>query len=106
MHAAVRVREPRMGRLHYWNYPFTFRMTTTSKVLIGVVVLAAVALVAVFAVRPHAASSPTGEAALPTSASDTSDDALAKDSAAIDAQLQGLDDDSATVDQGISEASQ
>lgn len=83
-------------------------MTTQSKAGIAIAAVAVVALIAVFAVRMHnaneAVSTATDESSLPTPASDTSDAALAKDSAAIDAELNALGDDSAAVDQGLAES--
>lgn len=83
-------------------------MSTTNKTVLGIVFVAVIALVAAFALRTHApnqaAATGNGNAdALPTAATDTSDTALQQDSVALDAQLTGLDSDTATVDQGISE---
>lgn len=85
-------------------------MSTTNKTVLGIVIVAVIALIAAFALRTHApsqtAANGSDNAALPTAATDTSDAALQKDSAAIDAQMSGLDQDTATVDQGLSEAQQ
>jgi hypothetical protein len=78
-------------------------MTTTTKSVLGIIVVAVVALVGVYAYRAHqmvATESPTGTG-LPTAATDTSDTAIDQDTAAIDAQLKATSDDDATVDQGI-----
>ncbi|MBX4192213.1 hypothetical protein KW798_01880 [Candidatus Parcubacteria bacterium] len=40
---------------------------------------------------------------LPTSDADSSDDALVKDAAAVDAQIEGLNQDSASVDQSLND---
>lgn len=80
-------------------------MSTTSKTWIGIGIIVVIALVAIFALRAHAPKEAANdsEASLPTAATDTSDAALQKDSAAIDTQLNGLDSDNATVNEGISE---
>ena len=83
-------------------------MSTTNKTVLGIVIVAVIALIAAFALRTHAPSQNAAAAnantdSLPTAATDTSDTALQQDSAAIDMQLNGLDSDTATVDQGISE---
>lgn len=80
-------------------------MSTTQKTWIGIGGIVVVLLVAFFAVHSHTQKEETAnDAALPTASTDTSDAALQKDSAAIDTQLTGLDGDTATVNQGISEA--
>lgn len=83
-------------------------MSTTNKTVLGIVIVAVIALIVAFALRSQgtnqapAAANGNGDS-LPTAATDTSDSALQQDSAAIDAQLAGLDNDTATVDQGMSE---
>lgn len=83
-------------------------MSTTNKTVIGIVVVAVIALVAIFAFRAHTVSQTATATndSLTTSPSDTSDAALQKDSATIGTQLDDLDGDTATVDQGISESQQ
>lgn len=81
-------------------------MSTTTKTVLGIAVVAVIALIAVFALRAPMSNqtASTDDSALTTSPNDTSDAALAKDSAAVDTQLNGLDKDSATVDQGVAES--
>ncbi len=51
----------------------------------------------------QATSTPQAQSGLPTGQSDTSDAAFVQDSAAVDAQLQGLSQDSANVDQSLND---
>ncbi|MES2225744.1 MAG: hypothetical protein V4480_02965 [Patescibacteria group bacterium] len=79
-------------------------MTTTSKAVLGIALAAVILVIAFYALRMHDAGTnaqSADAATLPTPANDTSDSAMDKDAAAIDAQLKGLSDDDATVDQGI-----
>jgi len=84
-------------------------MTTTSKAGIGVAVLVIIVLIGAYAFRMHTldhAQDADTQASLPTSPKDTSDGALVKDTAAIDAQMSGLDEDTEAADEGLSEAQQ
>lgn len=77
-------------------------MTTTSKVGIGIALIAVIALIAFSANRIDMMDNGMNdEAVLPTSQTDTSDDALLEDAAAIDTELEGLGDDSAAVDASL-----
>lgn len=77
-------------------------MSTTTKSVIAIVVLAVVALIAYFALRggTPANGSLSAAAALP-SRTDTSDAGLAKDAASIDTSLKGLSTDQAAIDQSL-----
>ncbi len=93
-------------------------MSQTNKVIVGVAVLAVVAGGAYYWFALHGKTDsmanqekgsymnqgPATVTTLP-SGSDTSDAALQQDSAAIDAQMKGLDSDSANVDQSVSQQS-
>lgn len=88
-------------------------MTTTGKSVLAVVLLLVVIGGGLAIYHMHhqkeavasATATSTDDGTLPTSPSDTSDAALEQDSAAIDAQMNGLGSDTATVDQGVTDAS-
>lgn len=84
-------------------------MTITSKISIVIAAVIILALLGFYFMHMNAhetaaTQDQNEEYALPTPASDTSDTALAEDAAAIDAELEGLDDDSATVSESFAEA--
>lgn len=86
-------------------------MSTTLKTVLGIVILALVAAAIYFGMQWYQASKNTQGAAvfssepatLPSGTS-TTDDSLAKDAAAIDAQLSGLDSDNASVSASVYES--
>lgn len=75
-------------------------------ILITVGILAVLALIGLYAMHKSApqGTSAMDESSLPTSSTDTSDTALTKDTAAIDTNLSGVDQDSANVDQSFTAA--
>lgn len=82
-------------------------MSTTTKSVLAIVVLAVVALIAYFALHNGASSmqapangSLSAAAVLP-SGTDASDAGLAKDAASIDTSLNGLSTDQASVNQNL-----
>lgn len=86
-------------------------MSSTHKTIISVVVLVAVAAVLYFGMQWYQGSKnadgsavfSSEPAALPSGES-SDDGSLAKDAAAIDAQLKGLDADAATAEASLSES--
>lgn len=82
-------------------------MSTTTKTVLVILVIAAIVILAMALLGSGSASAPESSqnpALLPTASTDASDAALQQDSAAIDTQLTGLDTDTQTVDEGMSEA--
>ncbi len=87
-------------------------MTTPAKVILGIIIVLLIALGAYYFSQNGAPigemngnpsdTSQTGASA--TNSNDASDAALVKDSAAIDAQLNGLSSDSAAVDAGLNDS--
>jgi hypothetical protein len=86
-------------------------MSNTVKPVLGVVVLVAVAAGLYFAIQWYEGSKSTAGSAVFTdepavlpSGTSTTDDSLAKDAAAIDLELKGLDADAASAEASIDEA--
>ena len=86
-------------------------MSTTLKTVLGVIILALVAAGIYFGIQwNESGKSDTGTAVFSSepatlpSGTSTTDDSLAKDAAAIDAELKGLDVDNASADASISES--
>lgn len=76
-------------------------MTTTTKSVIVIVILAVLALVAMNAYRQGNADATANVDSVLPSGTDTSDAGLSEDAAAIDANLSGLVSDEEEVDQSI-----
>jgi hypothetical protein len=82
-------------------------MTTTKQISIGLAAVAVVVLLGALAIhRNSEQTAQTDDQILTTSPSDTSDQALDSDAAAIDTQLSGLATDTATIDDSIEAGSQ
>ena len=77
-------------------------MTTTSKTVLGIGIVAVLLLIGIYAFRMNSSSTDqvSSDSMLP-SGSNTSDAALDQDTASIDADLTAVADDSATVNEGI-----
>lgn len=88
-------------------------MTTTAKVVLGIIIVILIALGAYYFSQqgpsgtmngsPATETQTQGGAQSATNPSDASDAALIKDSAAIDAQINGFASDNATVDSGLND---
>lgn len=89
-------------------------MTTTAKVVLGIIIVILIALGAYYFSQQGPSGtmngSPAtqnavqgGNAQTATNSSDASDAALVKDSAAIDAQINGFASDNSTVDSGLND---
>ncbi len=87
-------------------------MSSTVKIGIGVVALVVVASALYFGIQWYEGKYGEGSAVFSTepvvlpSGDSTTDDSLAEDAAAIDAELKALGDDSASVDASIEESAQ
>jgi hypothetical protein len=87
-------------------------MSSTVKIVIGVVALVVVAAALYFGIQWYEGKYGEGSAVFSTepvvlpSGDSTTDDSLAEDAAAIDAELKALGDDSASVDASIEESAQ
>ncbi len=87
-------------------------MSQTTKIAVAVLVLVALGAAGYFGYTWYQSKNGGGQAvfkeepaALPSGTS-TTDDSLQKDAAAIDAQLKGLDSDSASADAALKESAQ
>lgn len=86
-------------------------MTSTGKLIIGIIIVALIGAWYFSSIQPGTPSdttaatttTQTSSGSLPTASGDTSDEAIIKDSAAIDAQLSGLGADGASVEQSLND---